>query len=138
MPGFFLTSALLSGIALLLVVALIMDRYRKEKLDPDLFKSLRLMMIAILLTDLFWNGCFWLTLMVSNADGIASIWYALHEKLYVYGELVAGMLVPLIILLLPWTSRSKAWLCVASLLIIGGVFLMRYSVVFIGFHIPLS
>src|SRR5208283_4688309 len=69
MPGFFLTSALLSGIALLLVVALIIDQYRKEKLDPELFKSLRLMMIGILLTDLFWNGCFWLTLLVSTADG---------------------------------------------------------------------
>lgn len=138
MPGYFLTSALLSGIALLLVVALVMDRYREEKLDPDLFKTLRLMMVGILLTDLFWNGCFWLTLMVSTADGIASIWFALHEKLYVYGEIVCGMLVPLAILVLPWTSRHRAWLCVASLLIIGGVFLMRYSVVYIGFDIPLS
>jgi Ni/Fe-hydrogenase subunit HybB-like protein len=138
MPGYFLTSALLSGIALLLVVALIMDRYRKEKLEWDLFKSLRLMMVGILLTDLFWNGSFWLTLLVSTADGFASIMYALHEKLYVWGELVSGMLVPLAILVLPWTKDNKAWLCVASLLIIGGVFLMRYSVVFIGFDIPLS
>ena len=138
MPGYFLTSALLSGIALLLVVALIMDRYLKEKLEWDLFKSLRLMMVGILLTDLFWNGSFWLTLLVSTADGFASIMYALHEKLYVWGELVSGMLVPLAILVLPWTKDNKAWLCVASLLIIGGVFLMRYSVVFIGFDIPLS
>lgn len=138
MPGYFLTSALLSGIALLVVVALVMDRYKKEKLDPELFTSLRLMMIGILLTDLFWNGSFWLTLMVSTADGYASVWYALHEKLYVYGEVVAGMLVPLAILVLPWTSRNRAWLSVASLLIIGGVFLMRYSVVFIGYDIPLS
>ncbi len=138
MPGFFLTSALLSGIALLLVVALIMDRYRKEKLDPELFKSLRLMMVGILLIDLFWNGCFWLTLMVSTADGIASVWFALHEKLYVYGEIVCGMLIPLALLLLPWTKQDRAWLYVASLLIIGGVFLMRYSVVYIGFDIPLS
>jgi len=138
MPGYFLTSALLSGIALLFVVAVVMDRYRKEKLDPDLFSSLRLMMIGILLTDLFWNGSFWLTLLVSNADGYASIMYALHEKLYVWGEVVAGMLVPLAILILPWTKDHKAWVCAASLLIIGGVFLMRYSVVFIGFDIPLS
>jgi tetrathionate reductase subunit C len=138
MPGYFLTSALLSGIALLLVVAMVMDRYLKEKLDPELFKSLRLMMIGILLTDLFWNGCFWLTLLVSNADGYASIIYALHEKLYVWGELVSGMLVPLAILLLPRTREDRLWLCAASLLIIGGVFLMRYSVVFIGFDIPLS
>jgi len=138
MPGFFLTSALLSGIALLLVVALIMDRYKKEKLEPELFKSLRLMMIGILLTDLFWNGSFWLTLLVSTADGYASVMLAFHEKLYVWGEIVSGMLVPLAILLLPWTRNHRAWLCVASILIIGGVFLMRYSVVFIGFDVPLS
>ena len=138
MPGFFLTSALLSGIALLVVVAMIMDRYIKEKLDPELFKSLRLMMIGILLMDLFWTACFWLTLLVSNADGHVSIMVALHEKLYLWGEIVAGMLVPLTILLAPKTRYSRNWLVLASLLIIGGVFLMRYSVVFIGFEIPLS
>ena len=138
MPGFFLTSALLSGIALLVVVAMVMNRYLKEKLDPDLFKSLRLMMIGILLTDLFWTACFWLTLLVSNADGYASIMVAFHEKLYIWGEIVAGMLIPLIILLAPKTSHNRNWLVLASLLIIGGVFLMRYSVVFIGFEVPLS
>jgi Ni/Fe-hydrogenase subunit HybB-like protein len=121
-----------------MVVALLMDRYRKEKLDPELFTSLRLMMVGILLVDLFWMGSFWLTLMVSTADGYASIWYALHEKLYVYGEIVAGMLVPLVLLVFPATRSSRMWLYVASLLIIGGVFLMRYSVVFIGYDIPLS
>lgn len=138
MPGFFLTSALLSGIALLVVVAMVMNRYLKEKLDPDLFKSLRLMMIGILLTDLFWTACFWLTLLVSNADGYASIMVAFHEKLYIWGEIVAGMLIPLIILLAPKTRHNRNWLVLASLLIIGGVFLMRYSVVFIGFEVPLS
>ncbi|MEW6348863.1 MAG: NrfD/PsrC family molybdoenzyme membrane anchor subunit [Thermodesulfobacteriota bacterium] len=138
MPGYFLTSALLSGIALLLVVALLMDLFRKEKLEAELYKSLRLMMIGILLTDLFWNGSFWLTLLVSTADGYASIMLALHERLYVGGELVCGMLLPLAMLVLPWTREDRSWLCLASLLIIGGVFLMRYSVVFIGFDIPLS
>ena len=138
MPGYFLTSALLSGIALLLVVALILDRFRKEKLESELFTSLRLMMIGILLTDLFWNGSFWLTLLVSTADGFASIILAFHEKLYVWGELFTGMLVPLAILIFPKTKDNRVWLCLASLLIIGGVFLMRYSVVFIGFDVPLS
>ncbi len=138
MPGYFLTSALLSGIALLVVVAMIMDRYRREKLELDLYRSLRLMMIGILLTDLFWNASFWLTLLVSNADGYASIRFALHEPLYIWGELVAGMLIPLAILLMPRAGERKGWLCLASILIICGVFLMRYSVVFIGFDIPLS
>jgi Ni/Fe-hydrogenase subunit HybB-like protein len=138
MPGYFLTSALLSGIALLVVVALVMDRYLKNKLDGELFTSLRLMMVGILLVDLFWSGSFWLTLLVSTADGYASIMLAFHEKLYIWGEYVAGMFVPLTILVLPWTRQNRAWLCIASLLIIGGVFLMRYSVVFIGFDVPLS
>ncbi len=63
------------------------------------------MMIGILLTDLFWNGCFWLTLLVSNATGTRQ-YLALHEKLYVWGELVSGMLVPLAILLIPWTRED--------------------------------
>jgi tetrathionate reductase subunit C len=138
MPGYFLTSALLSGIALLFVVALVMDRFRKEPLELELYTSLRWMMVGILLTDLFWNGSFWLTLLVSNADGHASILYALHEKLYLWGEVIMGMLVPLGILLVPWTRDNKMWVCLASILIICGVFLMRYSVVFIGFDIPLS
>jgi molybdopterin-containing oxidoreductase family membrane subunit len=138
MPGYFLTSALLSGIALLVVVALVMDRYLKNKLDGELFTSLRLMMVGILLVDLFWSGSFWLTLLVSTADGYASIMLAFHEKLYIWGEYVAGMFVPLAILVMPWTRQNRAWLCIASLLIIGGVFLMRYSVVFIGFDVPLS
>ncbi|AFM27150.1 NrfD/PsrC family molybdoenzyme membrane anchor subunit [Desulfomonile tiedjei] len=138
MPGYFLTSALLSGIALLFVVALAMDRFRKEPLELELYTSLRWMMVGILLTDLFWNGSFWLTLLVSNADGHASILYALHEKLYLWGEVIMGMLVPLGILVVPWTRENKVWVCLASILIICGVFLMRYSVVFIGFDIPLS
>jgi tetrathionate reductase subunit C len=138
MPGYFLTSALLSGIALLFVVALVMDRFRKEPLELELYTSLRWMMIGILLTDLFWNGSFWLTLLVSNADGHVSILFALHEKLYLWGEVILGMLVPLGILVVPWTRDSKMWVCLASILIICGVFLMRYSVVFIGFDIPLS
>lgn len=136
--GYFLTSALLSGIALLFVVALVMDRFRKEPLELELYTSLRWMMIGILLTDLFWNGSFWLTLLVSNADGHVSILFALHEKLYLWGEVILGMLVPLGILVVPWTRDSKMWVCLASILIICGVFLMRYSVVFIGFDIPLS
>jgi len=138
MPGYFLTSALLSGIALLFLVATVKDRLGKDRLSPELFNDLRLMMVGILLTDLFWMGCFWLTLLVSNADGHTSIIVALHEALYLWGEVIAGMLVPLVLLLLPWTSGRRAWVCAASLLIIGGVFLMRYSVVFIGFEIPLS
>ncbi|MCL5123792.1 MAG: polysulfide reductase NrfD [Deltaproteobacteria bacterium] len=138
MPGFFLTSALLSGIALLVIVAQLMDRFRTEKLDVDLYKSLRLMMIGILLTDLFWTASFWLTLLVSNADGHASILLALHEKFYLWGEIVCGMLVPLAILVYPRTGKHRMWLSLASILIICGVFLMRYSVVFIGFDIPLS
>jgi Ni/Fe-hydrogenase subunit HybB-like protein len=138
MPGFFLTSALLSGIALLFIVAAAMERRAKDRLDPELFKSLRLMMVGILVVDLFWNLCFWLTLLVSNADGHASILYALSEDLYIVGEIGFGMLLPLLLLLLPVTREDRFFQCFASVLIIIGVFLMRYSVVFIGFHIPLS
>jgi formate-dependent nitrite reductase membrane component NrfD len=64
--------------------------------------------------------------------------FALSEELYIVGEIGFGMLLPLFILLLPVTREDRFFQCFASFLIIVGVFLMRYSVVFIGFDIPLS
>jgi len=137
-PGYLLTSALLSGLAVLTVTALLIERYRRNELDPDIFRNLRLMMVGLLLIDFFWHASFWLILQVSTADGYVSLALAFNEKLYLWGEFVIGMLVPLAILVLPWTNRRRAWLYVASLLICGGVFLMRYSLVFVGFDVPLS
>ena len=138
MPGYFLTSAILSGIALLLIVAFVMDRFSEKKLGEDVISDLYNMMIGIILVDLFWVLSFGLTLGLSNTDGFAAVMVAFHDPVYVWGELVFGMLLPLFILILPVTRRSRAWVTVCAVLVIGGVFLMRYSLVFIGFEIPLS
>ncbi len=138
MPGYFLTSAILSGVALLVVVAFIINIFSKKKLDEDIFSDLYNMMIAIIILDLFWVLSFWFTLLLSNTDGLASIITAIHDPLYMWGELIFGMLVPLFLLILPVTRRSKVWVTLSAILVIVGVFLMRYSLVFIGFEIPLS
>ncbi|MDY6855794.1 MAG: NrfD/PsrC family molybdoenzyme membrane anchor subunit [Thermodesulfobacteriota bacterium] len=138
MPGYFLTSAILSGIALLVVVAFIMNIYSKKKLSEDVFSDLYNMMIAIIILDLFWVLSFWFTLLLSSTDGLASIITAIHDPLYLWGELIFGMLLPLFLLIFPVTRRSKVWVTLSAILVIGGVFLMRYSLVFIGFEIPLS
>lgn len=138
MPGYFLTSAILSGVALLLIVAFVMNRFSEKKLGEDVISDLYNMMIGIILVDLFWVLSFGLTLGLSNADGFASIMVALHDPLYLWGEIIFGMLLPLFLLILPVTRRSKVWATISAILVLGGVFLMRYSLVFIGFEIPLS
>ncbi len=138
MPGYFLTSAILSGVALLVVVAFVMNRFSKKKLDEGVFSDLYNMMIGIIIMDFFWVLSFALTLGLSNADGLAAIITAFHDPLYLWGELVLGMLIPLFLLIFPITRRNKVWVALSAILVIGGVFLMRYSLVFIGFEIPLS
>jgi tetrathionate reductase subunit C len=138
MPGYFLTSAILSGVALLVLVALVMNHFKKEKFDETIFSDLCTMMVTIILIDLFWVMCFWLVLLVSTDNGFLSIMVALHEPSYIWGELVIGMFVPLFLLLYHRTRRNKFWVTVSSILVVIGVFLMRYSIVYIGFHVPLS
>ncbi|MBW2038940.1 MAG: polysulfide reductase NrfD [Deltaproteobacteria bacterium] len=138
MPGYFLTSAILSGVALLVLVALVMNHFKKEKFDETIFSDLCTMMVAIILIDLFWVMCFWLVLLVSTDNGFLSIMVALHEPSYIWGEFVIGMFVPLFLLLYHRTRRSKFWVTVSSILVVIGVFLMRYSIVYLGFHVPLS
>ncbi|MDO8785342.1 MAG: NrfD/PsrC family molybdoenzyme membrane anchor subunit [Syntrophales bacterium] len=138
MPGYFLTSAILSGVALLLLVAFVMDKFSEEKLSGEVFSDLYNMMIVIILVDLFWVISFGLTLLLSNADGFAAISTALHDPLYVWGEIVMGMLVPLFLLIFPSTRRSRGWVALSAVLVIIGVYIMRYSLVFIGFAVPLS
>ena len=138
MPGYFLTSAILSGVALLVLVAFVMNRFSQKKLSEEVFSDLYNMMIGIILADLFWVMSFWFTLLLSNADGFASIITALHEPLYMWGEIVMGMLVPLFLLIFPPTRRSRVWVTLSAILVVVGVFIMRYSLVFIGFAVPLS
>ena len=138
MPGYFLTSALLSGIALLIIVLLIKDRMSGSEVYKELLDPLKKMMVGLIVLDLFWVFCWKLTLLSGSADARFSALLALKDPVYIIGEIILGMLLPLLLLTIPKTRERVQWVVISSLLILVGVFLMRFTLVFTGFGVPLS
>ncbi|MHB1404424.1 MAG: NrfD/PsrC family molybdoenzyme membrane anchor subunit [Desulfitobacteriaceae bacterium] len=132
MPGYFLTSAILSGIGLLVIVYLILSARKKEKPDPQLLKSLANMMIGVIVLDLFWVISMWLVMGMGTEAARLAINLELHDSLYLFGEIVAGMILPLLILLQPRLRSRPGWLAAVAVLVLFGVFVMRYTLVFTG------
>lgn len=138
MPGYFLTSALLSGIALLLIIVLIQNKVMRREHDRDLLDGLGKMMLAIIVIDMFWVVSFWLVLGLSVEDGIAALTVAFNDPEYIWGELLMGMGIPFILLVYRKTRTHPLFVTINSALIMMGVFFMRYTLVFTAFKIPLS
>ena len=51
-------------------------------------------------------------------------------------EMMAGLVIPLVILLFDRLRRSPAWLCLASALVMGGLILNRTNVYLVGYQPP--
>ncbi len=133
MPGYFLTSAILSGLALLILV--IYARGKEEEMG--LISSIKAMITFIIKIDLFWAFSWIVILLNSGADGKSSAIHTLSDPLWTIGEVILGMLVPLFILYHSSLSKKKEWIIASSVLIIIGVCIMRFNLVSTGFKIPL-
>ena len=132
MPGYFLTSAILSGIGLLVIVYLVLSARKKEKPDPQLLKSLANMMIGIIVLDLFWVISMLLVMGMGTEAARLAVNLELRDPLFLFGEIGAGMILPLLILLQPRLRSRPGWLTAVAVLVLFGVFIMRYTLVFTG------
>jgi len=139
-PVIFLASAVISGIALLILVYFVVARLRRKPADPACVKTL--------------TGCLWRFLIIGISLELlesATRWYEQSEEFpmlrqlavgelhlpYVWGQLIIGGGVSLVLLaiavLLPVGQRVRYSLAgVASLLVLLQVFCMRWNVVIGG------
>lgn len=142
MPFYFLVSATVSGIALLILIYLIQSRLQRKRsgstYDRDLLSSLTNMCVAFLGLDLFLDLSQWLVLALGSADAHLTLLTIMHDPIYVIGEILLGIVTPLLILSFPKTRGNLGWVTVASILMIVGVFFMRYSLVNVGWDVPIS
>jgi tetrathionate reductase subunit C len=141
MPFLFLISAMVSGIALMILISIVKDRFfSKEKaVNRDLVFGLGKMLAAMILIDLFLVMSDVLVLLVSHAEAQEVAHLILAGKFSVYFiwvENVLGKIIPALILLIP-RFRNLATITIASILVVVGIFFMRYVVVLGGEFIPL-
>lgn len=141
MPILFLVSAIVSGIALMILVCFVKDRFfsKQKKLDYPLLENLGKMLAWAIVFDLFLVGCDILVLLISHTEAQEAAHVLLSGRffpLFLIVENLLGKILPFILLVVP-RLRNVLTLIIASLLVVIGIFFMRYVVVVGGESIPL-
>lgn len=141
MPILFLVSAIVSGIALMILVCIIKDRFfsKEKKIDLTLIFNLGKLLAWMIIFDLFLVGSDLIVLSISHSDAQATAHLLLLGKfspLFLIIENLLGKIVPFILLVVP-KFRRLTTIVVASILVLIGIFFMRYIVVVGGEFIPL-
>lgn len=141
MPILFLASAIVSGIALMILVCIIKDRFfsKEKKINRELILSLGKLMAWMIVFDLFLVGSDLLVLSISHSDAQAATHLMLFGKfsiMFLIIENLFGKIVPFILLAVP-RFRTLPTVVTASILVVIGIFFMRYVVVVGGEFAPL-
>ncbi|HIH45035.1 MAG TPA: polysulfide reductase NrfD [Candidatus Methanoperedenaceae archaeon] len=141
MPMLFLVSALTSGIALLVFVTVIMDKFKpkEKKIDPTLIFSMGNMVVFFLVTEAFLLISDVTTMLYSGTDERDAVMLWLTGPLMVTFlgiEVIAGIVIPLLLYTHPKTGKSLLGQAVASALVVIGTYAMRYNVIVGGQTIP--
>lgn len=141
MPILFLVSAMVSGIAMMILVALIKDRFfsKERQYNIPLLNALATMLAGVIVFDLFLVLSDLLVLLTAHTEAKEAADLLLYHEFspfFVFIENIFGKIVPLIIVTTP-RFRTVQGLTIAAILVMVGIFFMRYVVVLGGEHIPL-
>jgi Ni/Fe-hydrogenase subunit HybB-like protein len=141
MPFLFLISAMVSGIALMILISIVKDKFfsKEKKVNRDLVFGLGNLLVAMILVDLFLVLSDVLVLLVSHAEAQEVAHLLLRGEFsfyYIVVENLMGKIIPAIILLVP-RFRNLGTVTVASVMVVVGIFFMRYVVVVGGEFLPL-
>ena len=142
MAPLFVVSAILSGTALVTLLALAAERWGGFNLSADTRRWLRGFIAVALIVDLFFVGCDYVTVLWGNVPADRS---ALNLVLpggawswTFWVEWLVGGVAPLLLLLVPRLRRLPGSLGVAAFLAVVGVYVFRIELVVIGFVNPLT
>jgi len=143
MPPIFLVSAMVSGLALMILVVIVKDFLiqRKKEPDRDLLAALGKFLVASIVLDLLLIGIDLSVLLTSTMEAYMAALLLLDGEfsfLFLGVEIVLGAIIPLLLLLSPFTKRWAPALALASVLVMIGIFAMRCIMVIGGLSVPLS
>jgi molybdopterin-containing oxidoreductase family membrane subunit len=124
----FVTSALDSGLALLLIVLIILNATGVFQTSKKLITSLAGLLAVCIAIDAFMVGCEILTMAYPGAAGEAAVLtqlFAGSSALLFWGEVIGGLIIPFLLLVFARARKSIPIIVVASALVVIGVFLKR-------------
>lgn len=148
MPGYFLSSAMVSGLALMIILAIIRFYIISHRLTPEqkevdhnLIVGLTQVMAAFIAVNLFYVFCDIIVMYYHTEDAFENVELVRLGKfsfLYMWVDNFLGNVIPLVTIFIPRVRRALPVLLIISLLALIGVFVMRYVLVVGGQYIPLS
>lgn len=150
MPMYFLISAMVSGTALLIIACLLKERVLGDnqavlryfpKIKDEVIHKLGKILVGFIVLDMLFVLSEVLILTASRPDDYAAAMLLLKGSfapLFLGVEVFLGLIVPAAILAVPRLSKNMAALSVASILVLIGVYAMRYVTVVGGQMIPLN
>jgi len=148
MPSYFLASAMISGMAFMLIVALIRYRFTyKDKPFEEREKDLKIIdllakwMAGFMILNVFYVFSDLTVMYYHTEDAFETVELVRLGKfsfLYIWVDNVLGNIVPSLIIIFNKTRKSHLLLLIAAILASIGVFIMRYVMVFGGQYVPLS
>lgn len=142
MPVIFLFSALVSGTGLFIIVYSIYEKFMgdidEKGNSPIAF--LRNWLKWFILVDGALMVIYFIVLWYGHTDQYAAAYLLLHQESFsfLWLENIMGLLLPFLLLLYRPLAERKAATISASVLVVLGVFLMRYNLVVDGQKLPLA
>lgn len=141
MPILFLTSAMVSGVAMMILVTIIKDKFftKERKVNLDLLSALSGMLLWFLVFDIFLSFSDLGVHYFGERESMetARLFFSgAFAPLFLGVETLLGKVFPLLLVSTNRT-RSVAVYGFASVLVMIGIFTMRYNVVLGGEFIPL-
>ncbi|KJR46404.1 Tetrathionate reductase subunit C [Desulfosporosinus sp. I2] len=125
LPGYFLTSAVVTGAALVLIV------YLNKKPEEKTVRTLVRIIQGALALEIFFAISQWITLGATSLQGQKALELLWKDPVYLIGDIFLGILVPLVLLNKPSLNKKPVLMIGALLVILGGL-LLRFSIVGVG------
>jgi len=143
MPTYFLVSAMVSGIALMILIVIIQGLFfsPERKVNKPLALDLGKMLAMSILLDLFLVFSDVILLLTADTEAREAAYMLLtgsFSTYFVFVEILMGALVPVALLMAPFTSKRLVPVGIAAFLAMVGVMAMRYVLVIGGQSLPLS
>ena len=139
MPLIFLISAMVSGVALMILLSWIMVRDERGKVDWSLMDRLGILLAWSIIGDLILR-LLWYSIGLSYSSApfqeIANFIFGHHFTEAVVLELGLGLFLPLIVMTVPALRRIRPLFMLTVILAIFGVMLFRWDTVIGGQLIP--
>ena len=140
MPVIFLFSAMVSGIALVLFIYMAVSYFRKQKIDMAALDSIAKFLFYILILDFTMEGLDQIHRIYEAEESFEILYLLVHGPLFLtlfIFQIFLGTIVPLVSLGILQLYKPKElvrriiYFC-CSILVLTGIFFMRYNVVIGG------